>query len=120
MLQGAADPWEQCSGQTRAPTSRLAFPSRSSLLPPTLPLISEGSIPGKACPLNHITILIYMIISSAVCSQREEISYKPSPKIPIQAQSNAERKVVFAEKDGASVAKVDSPVTDVAVDFSVM
>lgn len=42
---------------------------------------SEGSIPGKICPLNHITILIYIIISSAMYSQREEIGYKTSPKI---------------------------------------
>lgn len=77
----------------------------------------EGHIPGEVCPLNHTAVLIHIVISSAVHSQREEIIYKISPKIRTEAQSKPQRKIVLAGKDGASVAHVDPPV---AVDARVM
>lgn len=122
MLQEAAGPWERCSGQTRAPAFRPAsvFPGRpSSLPPPVLSLCQardEGHIPGKVCPLNHTAVLIHIVISSVVHSQREEIGYKISPKICTEAQSKPQRKIVFAGKDGANVAHVYPPVTEAAVD----
>lgn len=72
----------------------------------------------EKCLLNHSATLIYIIISSAVYSQREETSYKTSPEIHTYAQSRPQRKIVFAAREGASVANVDSPVTEMAADAS--
>lgn len=95
-------------------TSRLAFTSRSCLLPPPASHL-WGSLPGNVCPLNHTAILSHYHFLSCVFPE-EEISYKPCPHPPPQSTYKHEaagRIAVFAQAM-EPVSQGGSPVTNMA------
>ena len=113
--------WKQPLGMVKPDCPHLGLPFQVDPACSHPLLLISGEHPWKRVSSESYGHPFPIIIFSAACSQREEISYKPCPHPTPQSTYKHEatgRKAVFAQNKGASVTKVASPVTDVAAEAS--